>query len=146
MAHNRFSSKINEVLALVVFMVVIMGITYLFLSFCNWGWNIKDWNGFSRFIFGAEGIVFLIKILSEQLYLPSKTWVESIVFTLAFNYLAPKVNEIYLTAYTWELPFVHVGYWHVFAFFIVIHYIGTFIQHVTPKIVNVNNNNNCKEK
>lgn len=73
--------------------------------------------------------------------------VESIVFTLAFNYLAPKVNEIYLTAYTWKLPFTHVKYWHVFAFFIVIHYIGQFIQNVTPKIVHVTNNNNCnKEK
>jgi hypothetical protein len=67
--------------------------------------------------------------------------VESLVFTLAFNFLAPRVNEIYLVNITWKLPFVHVHFWHVFTFFIVIHYVGQFIQNITPKIVNVTNNN-----
>ena len=60
--------------------------------------------------------------------------IESIMLTLAFNFLAPRVNEIYLATSTWKLPFTHVGYWHVFAFFIVIHYLGSFIQQLTPKI------------
>lgn len=36
--------------------------TYGFLSLCNWSLNMKDWNGFSRFIMGAEGVVFLIAL------------------------------------------------------------------------------------
>jgi len=72
--------------------------------------------------------------------------IESIMFTLAFNFLAPKINEIYLMSLSWKLPFVHVGYWHVFAFFIVIHYLGQFIQNITPKIISINNSNkNDKE-
>jgi hypothetical protein len=76
-----------------------------------------------------------------------KTWiwltyniVEAAVLTLAFNYLAPRVNELYLT--TWKLPFVHVTYWHVFAFFIVIHYVGNFIQTLTPKLFYYKNESN----
>jgi len=76
-----------------------------------------------------------------------KTWiwltyniVEAAVLTLAFNYLAPRVNELYLT--TWKLPFVQINYWHVFAFFIVIHYVGNFIQTLTPKLFYYKNESN----
>ncbi|MFA5207487.1 MAG: hypothetical protein WC428_02405 [Candidatus Paceibacterota bacterium] len=72
--------------------------------------------------------------------------IESIMFTLAFNFLAPNVNTIYLATSTWKLPFTHVQYWHVFAFFIVIHYIGQFIQNITPKIVSINNSNKTNEE
>jgi hypothetical protein len=65
--------------------------------------------------------------------------IESIMVTLAFNFLAPKVNAIYLANLNWKLPFEHVGYWHVFAFIIIMHYIGQFIQTITPKFVNINN-------
>ena len=68
---------------------------------------------------------------------------ESLIFMVAFNYLAPKVNEFYLT--TWKLPFVHVSYWHVFAFFIVIHYIGQFIQTITPKLFYYNSETTDKK-
>jgi len=70
--------------------------------------------------------------------------VESVMLTLAFNFLAPRVNEIYLATYTWKLPFTHVGYWHVFAFFIVIHYVGVFIQNLTPKFVNIQKSEEIK--
>jgi hypothetical protein len=72
------------------------------------------------------------------------TIVESLVFTLAFNYLAPRVNEIYLATYTFKLPFEHVRYFHVFAFFIVIHYVGNFIQTITPKIAYFSKTSNDK--
>ena len=68
---------------------------------------------------------------------------ESMILMFAFNYLAPKLNEFYLT--TWKLPYVHVNYWHVFAFFIVIHYLGNFIQTVTPKIFYYKNETKNKE-
>jgi hypothetical protein len=37
-------------------------ITYAFLSLCNWNISIKEWTSFSRFVFGIEGLAFLIKI------------------------------------------------------------------------------------
>lgn len=70
--------------------------------------------------------------------------VESVMLTLAFNFLAPKVNAIYLANVNWKLPFEHVGYWHVFAFIIVIHYVGQFINTLTPKFVNITNKETTK--
>jgi len=70
--------------------------------------------------------------------------VESIMITVAFNFLAPKVNAIYLANVNWKLPFEHVGYWHVFAFIIVIHYVGQFINTLTPKIVSITNKETTK--
>jgi hypothetical protein len=72
--------------------------------------------------------------------------IESIMFTLAFNFLAPSINLIYLANVKFKLPFTHVQYWHVFAFFIVIHYVGQFIQNITPKIVSINNTNKTNEQ
>jgi hypothetical protein len=54
------SQRVLEVLA--VFAVVVL-VTYVFLSLTNWSFNLKDWTGFSRFILGAEGVIFLIKML-----------------------------------------------------------------------------------
>jgi hypothetical protein len=45
--------------------ILIMLVTYLFLSLCNWGFNLKEWNDFSRFILGAEGVVLLMRITEE---------------------------------------------------------------------------------
>lgn len=39
---------------------IICSITYLFLSLCNWDFNLKDWTSFSRFLLAGEGLVFLI--------------------------------------------------------------------------------------
>jgi hypothetical protein len=69
--------------------------------------------------------------------------IESVMLTLSFNYLAPIVNAQYLK--TWKLPFEHVEFWHVFAFFIVIHYIGQFIQTVTPKIFYYNSTDESRK-
>jgi len=45
--------------------IVIITISYLFLSLCNYSFSLKDWNGFSRFIFGLEGLIILIKSTDE---------------------------------------------------------------------------------
>ena len=76
-------------------------------------------------------------------FLKTWTWltyiiIEAAVLTIAFNYLAPNLNSEYLT--TWKLPFDHISYWHVFAFFVVIKYVGQFIQTITPKIAYFVNN------
>jgi hypothetical protein len=67
MAYNRTNSKIDKMLGLVLFMVIIMVVTYLFLAFCNWDFHFKDWNGFSRFLFGGIGVAFIIKLLIDIL-------------------------------------------------------------------------------
>lgn len=36
--------------------VIVVIITYLFLSLCNWSFNVGEWNGFSRFLLGGVGI------------------------------------------------------------------------------------------
>lgn len=44
---------------------IICMVTYLFLSLCNWSLNLSEWTGFSRFIIGAEGIIFIIDLINE---------------------------------------------------------------------------------
>jgi len=72
--------------------------------------------------------------------------IEAIMLTLSFNFLAPKINTIYLATANWKLPFEHVNYWHVFALIILLHYIGQFVQTLTPKFVNVNKTDESKTK
>lgn len=49
--------------------VLIIGLTLLFLAFCNWGFNPKDWNGFSRFILATEAVIFVVALLDEYRYI-----------------------------------------------------------------------------
>jgi hypothetical protein len=57
--------KIREIMSWA--MVII--ITYLFLSLCNWNLSVSEWNGFSRFILGIEGVVFLLWLLNDKLHI-----------------------------------------------------------------------------
>jgi len=68
--------------------------------------------------------------------------IESIILTIAYNSFAPRINDIYLASVQWKLPFVHVQYWHVFAFLILVHYVGVIINNITPKFVNINTTQN----
>ena len=45
--------------------LIIGVITYGFLSLVNWSLGFGEWNGFSRFILGAVGIAYLIRIFDE---------------------------------------------------------------------------------
>jgi hypothetical protein len=51
-----------RVLSLLPTFFLIAVITYGFLSLCNWNFSLNEWTGFSRFVFGIEGLAFLIKI------------------------------------------------------------------------------------
>lgn len=55
----------KRILSLLLMWVIICAVTYLFLSLCNWNISMKGWNGFSRFIFGVEGIAFIINLIDE---------------------------------------------------------------------------------
>jgi hypothetical protein len=56
---------IKHVFKLMITWIIVIGITYLFLSLCNWSFSFHIWNGFSRFILGAEAIFFLINVMYE---------------------------------------------------------------------------------
>lgn len=81
----------------------------------------------------------LMSFIKNMLWL-GFSLVEAVVLTLAFNYLAPRINEIYLVSVQWKLPFTHIQYWHAFALLILVHYVGLIINNLTPKFVNVTNN------
>ena len=45
--------------------LIILIMTFGFLAMCNWSCHLASWNGFSRFILGAEGITFLLDLFHE---------------------------------------------------------------------------------
>jgi hypothetical protein len=55
----------KKILKFVLNWLIIIVTTYLFLSFINYSFNLNEWNGFSRFILGTEGVLFLITLLNE---------------------------------------------------------------------------------
>lgn len=59
------NTRTKRILNTVLLFFIIAVVSYGFLSLCNWSFLLKDWNGFSRFILGAEGVIFLIAVLSE---------------------------------------------------------------------------------
>ena len=58
-------SRFKRILDTLLTFLIIAVITYGFLSLCNWSINLKDWSGFSRFILGAEGVIFLIVLMDD---------------------------------------------------------------------------------
>jgi hypothetical protein len=54
--------RVFETLMLFIFIGVVV---FAFLSLCNWSYQIKEWTGFSRFLLGAVGIVFLIRLFDD---------------------------------------------------------------------------------
>jgi hypothetical protein len=59
------NTKAKRILHTVLIFLMVVVVSYAFLSLCNWSFNLKEWTGFSRFILGAEGVVFLIAVLSD---------------------------------------------------------------------------------
>jgi hypothetical protein len=58
-------SRFVRVLSLLPTFFMVALITYGFLSLCNWNFSPQEWNGFSRFVFGIEGLAFLIEIFNK---------------------------------------------------------------------------------
>jgi len=59
--HSRF----NRVMSTLGIFLAIAIIAYGFLSLVNWSPDFGTWNGFSRFIMGAIGLAFIIRIFDE---------------------------------------------------------------------------------
>ena len=67
--------------------------------------------------------------------------VEAFIFYLAFNFFAPFFSENIFT-----LPVVKLSYLICLSLFVMIHYIGTFIGKLTPKLVSISTETKTEEK
>ena len=61
---NR-NSKFKRIMVTLGTFLIIAAITYGFMALCYWNLNLQEWSGFGRFLLGAEGVVFLIKLIDE---------------------------------------------------------------------------------
>jgi len=61
---NR-NSKFKRIMVTLGTFLIIAAITYGFMALCYWNLNLQEWGGFGRFLLGAEGVVFLIKLIDE---------------------------------------------------------------------------------
>jgi len=44
---------------------IVVGFMYLFLAFCSWSFDPMVWNGFSRVLLGAFGIILIVLFLDD---------------------------------------------------------------------------------
>ncbi len=58
-------SKLKRVIEATGVFILIIVITYAFLCLCNWDYQLKEWNGFSRFVLGAIGFFGMLNIIDE---------------------------------------------------------------------------------
>ena len=57
--------KFNNLLSLIGLFLILGIVTYAFLSLTNWSFSLKEWTGFSRFLLGVEGVVFIFYGIDE---------------------------------------------------------------------------------
>lgn len=87
-------------------------------------------------MFGMEYLLAFIKILCNIGF----AIVTAMPFNFAWNKLAPK--------FLYFIPEVYkqINYWEMVGLLLIITFVGECIQHLTPKIINVTQTNNNKEK
>lgn len=59
------TTKFTRIFDVLLTFLLIAGMTYGFMSLIYWNPDLSEWGGFGRFLLGAEGVIFLIKILDE---------------------------------------------------------------------------------
>lgn len=62
---NKPQTRFRRVLSTIGIFSTIAIVMYGFLALCNWSPFLKDWTGFSRFLLGLLGLIFIIRILDE---------------------------------------------------------------------------------
>lgn len=60
------NSKTKNLLNISFRFLIIAVLTYAFLSLCNWNINVGEWNGFSRFMLGFEGVIFFFILMDSM--------------------------------------------------------------------------------
>lgn len=63
--------------------------------------------------------------------------VEAFIFKVAFNLWVPYFNGLDLFLY--KIPEFHLTFLGSFGFFIILYYVGKFIQTIVPQITNIKN-------
>jgi len=61
----RTNSTFKRVMSTLGLFLAIGVVTYGFLALVNWSPDFGEWTGFSRFIMGAIGVAFIIKLFDE---------------------------------------------------------------------------------
>jgi len=56
-------TKFKEFMSELLFGIIILVISFGFLAVCNWDWNVGDWNGFSRVLFGFSGVIVTFRLI-----------------------------------------------------------------------------------
>ena len=59
------NTRLARLINLTGMFLIIVGVSYGFMALCYWNLNLQEWGGFGRFLLGAEGVIFLIKIIDE---------------------------------------------------------------------------------
>ena len=86
-------------------------------------------------IVGLIGVLSPFVIgLAKNIFWVGYSFVEALVFMWAFNYAAPIIASY---GYDW-LPTTNIGYWFTLSLFLLIGFIGTFINKLIPTIVKIN--------
>jgi uncharacterized membrane protein YcjF (UPF0283 family) len=62
---NKPRTKFRRVMETIGLFLGIAVVAYGFLALVNWSPNLREWTGFSRFIMGAIGVIFLITLFDE---------------------------------------------------------------------------------
>lgn len=57
--------KFKRIFDVLLTFLLITGVTYGFMVLIYWNPDLSEWGGFGRFLLGAEGVIFLIKLLDE---------------------------------------------------------------------------------
>jgi membrane-bound ClpP family serine protease len=52
--------------------ILILGIFYLFLCFCNWSLYPMEWHGFARFLMGFAILLYFVELLNDYSKLKNK--------------------------------------------------------------------------
>lgn len=62
---NCTTTRYGRIAQTLIIFVIIGAVLFGFLSLCNWSYHLKEWTGFSRFLLGAVGVLFLIKLYDD---------------------------------------------------------------------------------
>lgn len=59
------NTRMGRLINILLTFLLIVGVSYGFLSLMYWSADLTEWGKFGRFLLGAEGVIFLIKIIDE---------------------------------------------------------------------------------
>lgn len=61
----KSQSRLKRVIETLIVFIIIGAVTFGFLSLCNWSYHLQEWTGFSRFLLGVIGLIFIVKLFDD---------------------------------------------------------------------------------